>query len=82
MLRDLSEDLKSDGPGKQPPVEFVDPVGEYDEFIGALDGLGSVSVITDHAAVVFDLAFQPLAPLAQPGQLRSQMISRRIRQSG
>ena len=67
---------------QQPPVEFVDPVGEDDQFVGALDRLGRVSVIADHAAVVFDLDLQPLAPLPQPVQLRGEVLPRRIRQSG
>ena len=51
------------GPGLEPPVQLVDPITEDDQFLGALDRLGRVAVIPDHAAVVFDLDLQAIAPL-------------------
>ena len=50
-------------PGPQSPVQFIDPVAEDDQFVSALYCLGRVSVITDHAAVVFDLDLEAITPL-------------------
>ena len=66
-------------PGPQPPVQFIDPVGEDDQFVGALYRLGRVAVITDHAAVVLDLDLEAITPLPQPVQLRGEVLPRRIR---
>jgi len=66
-------------PGPQPPVQFIDPVTEDDEFVGALYRLRRVSVVTDHAAVVLDLDLKAITPLAQPIQLCGEVLPRRIR---
>ncbi|BBZ42247.1 hypothetical protein MCNS_53100 [Mycobacterium conspicuum] len=60
--------VRGRGPGAQQPVQFVDPIGEDDEFVRSLYRLGRVSVVADHAAVVFDFELQALAPLPQPIQ--------------
>ena len=75
----VSDPSVADGPGAQPPVQLVDPVGEDDQFVGALDRLGRVAVIADHAAVISDLDLQVFAPLPQPVQLRGEVLLRRVR---
>jgi hypothetical protein len=65
--------------GPQPAVQFVDPIAEDDEFVSALYCLGRVSVVAHHAAVVLDLDLEAIAPLAQPIQLRGEVLPRRIR---
>jgi len=66
-------------PGPQPPVQFIDPVAEDHEFVGALYRLRRVSVVADHAAVVLDFDLEAIMPLAQPIQLCGEVLPRRIR---
>ncbi|BBX75491.1 hypothetical protein MSHI_33970 [Mycobacterium shinjukuense] len=65
------------GPGLEPPVELVDPVAQHGQLVRALDCLGRVTVIADHAAVIFDLDLQPVMPLPEPGQFGGEVLARR-----
>lgn len=66
--------------GLEPPVQFVDPVREDGQLVGALDRLGGVPVVTDHASVILHLDLEAVVALPQPGQLGGEVIACRFRQ--
>jgi predicted secreted protein len=61
--------------GLQQSVEFTDSLVETGQFVSALNGVGSVSVIADGAAVVSDFTLEAIAAFSQPRQLCVDAIS-------